>query len=304
MPIRIAQLNFIPVSLDYAEGTSDPASPGAGWRRVFARDSGGFFTEDDAGNVYALAFAGGQVAAIPIPPVAITFTKAGAVTDSDTDADGALVIDKTNGRIYFRHSGGTWHYVARLIDQAELDLTTAAAATKKAIRFDEFSAEHVAASGVHGAITTTGITNTGPHDHQEETSDPASPAASYRRTFARDSGGLFTKDDAGNVCALAFAGGVVAALIDEPRPASWQHKDAATGSQYGDLRIEWGRDTLAVGTKAVTFQWAFSALLEVFLIDKTAANAMYPSAMGTTGFTANGTGSDTFGWLAIGYDGR
>ena len=70
------------------------------------------------------------------------------------------------------------------------------------------------------------------------------------------------------------------------------------------MRIEWGRDTLAAATKAITFQQAFVALLEVFLIDKTAAQAMYPSAMGTTGFTANGNGNDTFGWLAIGYDGR
>jgi len=192
---------------------------------------------------------------------------------------------------------------ASIIDQAEINLTSAADASGEAVRQDEFSQEH-GNDGAHGAITATSITNTGPHDHQEESADPASPGAGYRRTFARDSGGLFTKDDAGNVYAMAFAGGIVAGLIDEPRPASWQHKAAAVGSQYGDLRIEWGRGTLSTGTLAVTFQQAFSALLEVFLIDKTAANAMYPSAMGTTGFTANGTTSDTFGWLAVGYDGR
>jgi len=136
----------------------------------------------------------------------------------------------------------------------------------------------------------------------EKAADPSSPASGYRRVFARDSGGAFTKDSDGNVYALAWAGGDVLDLIDEPRPASWQHKDGATGSVYGDLRMEWGRDTLAAGTKAITFQQAFSTLLEVFLIDKTAAQAMYPSAMGTTGFTANGNATDTFGWLAVGVD--
>ena len=287
--------------LDQTERTSDPASPASGYRRIFARDSGGLFTKDAAGNAYALAFAGGNVVLLPLP-LAITLTTAGAPTDADSDADGAIVVDKTNGRIYFRHSGGTWHYVARLVDQAEMNLTAAASATKKAVRYDEFAIEHTAADGTHGNITADSIKNDGPHDQQEETADPASPASGYRRFFARDSGGAFTEDDAGNVYALAFAGGNVAALIDEPRPASWQHKDTATGSVYGDLRIEWGRDTLSTGTKAITFQKAFTTMLEIFLIDKTAANAMYPSAIGTSGFTANGTGSDTFGWLAIGSD--
>lgn len=141
-----------------------------------------------------------------------------------------------------------------------------------------------------------------PPDFQEETADPASPASGWRRVFARDSGGLFTKDNDGNVYAQAWAGGDVVLLTDEPRPASWQHKDAATGSAYGDLRIEWGRDTLAAGTKAITFQQAFVTLLEVFVQDKTAAQAAYPSAPGTTGFTCNGNGADTFCWLAIGID--
>lgn len=253
--------------LDLIERTSDFAAPATGKRRIFGSDAGAIKTVDDAGNVEALAFARGNVVILPLPTVIAT-TKAGAFSDSDADADGFIGIDETNGRLYFRY-GGTWVYAFR--------------------DGDKFS-------------QTPGFDAGG--DWQEETADLATPASSYRRTFARDSGGFFTKDDAGNVYALAFAGGNVAAQINEPRPASWQHKAGATGSSYGDLRIEWGNDTLSAGTKAVTFQKAFSGLLEVFLIDKTAANAMYPSALGTTGFTANGTGSDTFGWLAIGYDGR
>ena len=160
----------------------------------------------------------------------------------------------------------------------------------------------VTADGV--LLKDGGATLTEPLVQQEENVAPSTPASGYRVVYPKDTGGLHTTDDGGYEYALAFAGGNVASLIDEPRPASWQHKDAATGSAYGDLRIEWGRDTLAAGTKAITFQQAFSALLEVFLVDKTAANVMYPGALGTTGFTANGTGADTFGWLALGYDGR
>jgi hypothetical protein len=120
--------------------------------------------------------------------------------------------------------------------------------------------------------------------------------------FARDGNYLAEKDDAGNVHALAWAGGETVAMIDEPRPAMWQHKAGSTSNQYGDLRIEIGNGTLSTGTLAVTFQKAYATILEVWLQDKTGANPMYPSAVGTSGFTANGTGSDNFSWLAIGSD--
>lgn len=288
-----------PINLQ--EETADPATPDAGYRRIFARDSGALLTKDDAGNVLALAFAGGEMLLITEPAV-IARVKAGAFTDSDVDADGYIGIDSTNGRIYFRHSGGTWQYVARLITQAEMNLTAAASATKQAVRYDEFNAEHTSATGAHADVTATSVKNDGPLDQQEETADLATPASGYRRVFARDHGGLMTKDDAGNVLALAFAGGEVLGLTDVPKPSSWQHKAGATGSGYGALRIEWGNDTLAAGTKAITFQQAFTTILEVFLIDKTAANAMYPSAIGISGFTANGTGTDTFGWMVVGVD--
>jgi len=40
----------------------------------------------------------------------VTRVKAGAVTESDTN--GSLVVDSTDGRLYFRY-GGAWHYVAQ-----------------------------------------------------------------------------------------------------------------------------------------------------------------------------------------------
>ena len=192
------------------------------------------------------AISGGNVVLLPDIQV-IVRTKAGAFTDSDSDADGYIGIDKTNGRLYFRHSGGTWQYVAALITQSEMNLTAAASATQQAARYDELVAEHNA-------------------------------DGSHKQAFD------------------------VVGLPDAPVPKSWQHKAIATGSQYGTLRIEWGNDTLAAGTKAITFQQAFATILEVFTQDKTGANAMYPSAVGTSGFTANGTGTDDFAWLAIGVD--
>ena len=183
----------------------------------------------------------------------------------------------------------------------EAPLTDFGASGLKSDVIDESTgAAGVTVDGVE--LKDGGGTFTEPVVQQEESADPSTPASGYRATYPKDSGGYFTKDDAGNVHALAFAGGIVGGLIDEPRPASWQHKDAATGSAYGDLRIEWGRDTLVVGAKAVTFQQAYVTLLEVFIQDKTATQAAYPSAPGTTGFTANGNNVDTFGWLAIGID--
>ncbi len=192
------------------------------------------------------AIVGGNVVLLPEIQV-IARTKAGAFTDSDSDADGFVGIDKTNGRLYFRHSGGTWQYVAALVTQAEMNLTAAASATKQAARYDEFVSEHNA-DGSHNQANS------------------------------------------------------VVLLPDVPVLKSWQHKAGATGSQYGTLRLEWGNDTLAAGTKAITFQQAFTAILDVFLQDKSGANAMYPSGVGISGFTANGTATDNFAWLAIGYD--
>ncbi len=283
------------------EQASDPATPASGYREIFARDGNYLAEKDDGGNVHVLAWVAGEVVRLRFP-AAITLTKAGAFSDSDSDADGFIGIDTTNGRLYFRHSGGTWQYVARLITQGEMNLTAAASATKQAVRYDEFSAQHVAATGAHGDVTASSFANTGPTDLQEKASDPATPSSGYRRVFARDGNYLAEKDDGGNVHALAWTSGEIATMLDEPRPAMYQHKAGATGSQYGNLRIEFGNDTLSTGSKAITFQAAFATILEVFLIDKAAANAMYPSAIGTSGFTANGTGSDTFAWLAIGVD--
>ena len=61
-----------------------------------------------------------------------------------------------------------------------------------------------------------------------------------------------------------------------------------------------GIGTLSGGAVAVTFVETFIAIPAVFLQDTTAANAMYPTVVTRTGFTANGTSSDTFNWMAIG----
>lgn len=138
---------------------------------------------------------------------------------------------------------------------------------------------------------------------REETAAAATPAAGCRRLYARDAGDWVDRDDAGHEHALAWAAGQVAQLATRPTPGMWQHKAAATGSAYGPLRIECGRDTLSGGgTCAVTFQAAFTSILEVFVQDKTAAAAIYAASPATTGFTATGTASDTFAWLAIGVD--
>jgi hypothetical protein len=165
--------------------------------------------------------------------------------------------------------------------------------------------EKTAATGVtiDGALLKDGgATLTEPLIAQEETAAAENPAAGYRKLYPHSAGDWLDRDDAGYEHALAWATGQVAQLATNPVPGMWQHKNAATGSQYGPLRIECGRDTLAAGTCAITFQAAFTSILEVFLVDKTAANAMYPSALATTGFTANGTSTDTFAWLAIGVD--
>jgi len=136
----------------------------------------------------------------------------------------------------------------------------------------------------------------------EQSSAADTPDSGKRIVYADDGGGLNEKDDAGHIHGLGWAGGNMAQMAIEPTPALWQHKNGSTGSRYGAIRIEIGRGTLSSGAASVTFQQAFTTVLEVFLQDKTGANAMYPSSLATTGFTANGTGSDTFAWLAIGVD--
>ena len=63
-----------------------------------------------------------------------------------------------------------------------------------------------------------------------------------------------------------------------------------------------GTDTLADGTKAITFATAFKAdtTPRIMLTNLTAANAMYASGVSNAGFTANGTTTDSFDFLAIG----
>jgi hypothetical protein len=119
--------------IDIQEESSDLASPSSGYRRLFARDSGGLVTLDSDGNRYEVEFAGGRVLQISLPTL-IALTKAGALDDTDSDADGFIGIDKTNNRIYYRHSGGTWKYVASIVDQAEINLTSAANANGEAVR--------------------------------------------------------------------------------------------------------------------------------------------------------------------------
>ncbi len=98
------------------------------------------------------------------------------------------------------------------------------------------------------------------------------------------------------------ASDIIQLVMDAVPISAYQFTDGATQRVVGRLRIEWGRDTLSTGQKVVTFQKAFREILEVFLQNKSATNPMYPTAVGTTGFTANGTGTDTFAWLAVGID--
>lgn len=136
----------------------------------------------------------------------------------------------------------------------------------------------------------------------EQSADVATASAGERVLFARDGNYIAEIDDGGYIHVLAWAGGETTQINTEPEPALWQHSAGGAGSNYGAIRIEIGNGTLSAGTLAVTFQQAFKTILEVFLQDKTAANAMYPSGLSTTGFTANGTTTDTFAWMAIGVD--
>ena len=63
-----------------------------------------------------------------------------------------------------------------------------------------------------------------------------------------------------------------------------------------------GTDSLVTGTKTITFVTAFKAdtTPRIMLTNLTAANAMYASGVSNAGFTANGTTTDSFDFLAIG----
>lgn len=66
-------------------------------------------------------------------------------------------------------------------------------------------------------------------------------------------------------------------------------------------RVVTGSYTLSGGTAAVTFPEAFSDVTNlVILLQSDTANAQRPSSPTTSGFTANGTGTDTGKYLAIG----
>ena len=67
-------------------------------------------------------------------------------------------------------------------------------------------------------------------------------------------------------------------------------------------KIVYGSGTLSGGTLAVTFPDAFSQTAGVIVQcqDTTDGSAIYPSSVTATGFTANGTGSNTFNYVAHG----
>jgi len=69
----------------------------------------------------------------------------------------------------------------------------------------------------------------------------------------------------------------------------------------GDTMIQRGTYTLAAGSASVTFDEEFSDTTNLIIICQTnTANIQYPSGSSTTGFTANGTGTDTGSYLAVG----
>ena len=224
-----------------------------------------------------------------------------------------LIVFQSDTDAFWIYDGAAWELIGGSGGAVAALLTDGSRAGSTA-QAQDFSATGIKANVVAESSAAAGVTADGvllkdggatltePLIAQEETAAAANPGAGYRKLYPRDFGGWAERDDGGYEHAVAWAGGNVAALIDEPTPAMWQHKNAATGSSYGALRIECGRDTLAAGTCAITLQKAFTTILEVFLQDKTAANAMYPSSPATSGFTANGTGTDTFAWLAIGVD--
>lgn len=61
-----------------------------------------------------------------------------------------------------------------------------------------------------------------------------------------------------------------------------------------------GDGTLSGGTLAVVFPETLPGVAADYTVIITeAANYAYASAVATTGFTANGTGSDTFTWILV-----
>lgn len=75
-------------------------------------------------------------------------------------------------------------------------------------------------------------------------------------------------------------------------------ENTSAGVFQEGLVTEKGSGTLSGGTLAVLFNQRFPVAPQVLLQNNTAANAMFASAITTTGFTANGTGTNAFTWRA------
>lgn len=69
----------------------------------------------------------------------------------------------------------------------------------------------------------------------------------------------------------------------------------------GNVMIQRGSYTLAAGTVSVTFSTPYVDTTDLIVIlQSNTANHQYPSSITVTGFTANGTGTDTGKYIAIG----
>ena len=69
----------------------------------------------------------------------------------------------------------------------------------------------------------------------------------------------------------------------------------------GNTKIQRGTFTLSGGTVAVSFSDEFATTTDLIVIcQSNTANIQYPSSVSVSGFTANGTGSDTGSYIAIG----
>lgn len=69
----------------------------------------------------------------------------------------------------------------------------------------------------------------------------------------------------------------------------------------GNVLVLRGSYTLAAGTVAVTFAETFADTTDlVVLCQSNTTNHQYPTSIAVTGFTANGTGTDTGKYVAVG----
>ena len=65
--------------------------------------------------------------------------------------------------------------------------------------------------------------------------------------------------------------------------------------------IQRGSYTLAAGTVSVTFTTQFTDTTDLIVVcQSNTSNHQYPSSVTASGFTANGTGTDTGKYIAIG----